>query len=382
MTKRRGKNEGSIRQRKDGLWEGALTIGLTEKGNPKRRSVYGKTRAEAAKKLNALLTQHHSGLLAEPSKMTVAECLERWITNKTNIDDGTRQKYRYEVKALMGKIGHLKLQGLRTLHVRDAYTALQSLSVRAQRKAALHLRAALREAFHDGAIAKNFAEGVKVSAPRVEKVAQVWTTEEVSTFLKVAESDPLYSLFYVMLTLGLRRGEALGLSWKHVNFTQGSVSIKQSLVANVKDGSVKLKKVKTPSSRCTLYLPQDVLTLLKVHKDRQAEQKQYLGEAWTDNGLVFTTSIGTPIYPGNALRSLRRLCDDAEVTKIRLHDLRHTYASLALQRGTPVELVSERLGHARVDITLNTYRHLYDAERQSAALSLTDLLGTQPRSVN
>lgn len=77
MAKRRGKNEGSIRQRKDGLWEGAITIGVTEKGNPKRRSVYGKTRAEAVKKLNHLLTQHHSGLLAEPSKMTVADCLER-----------------------------------------------------------------------------------------------------------------------------------------------------------------------------------------------------------------------------------------------------------------------------------------------------------------
>lgn len=382
MARRRGKNEGSIRQRKDGLWEGALTVGLTEKGNPKRRSVYGKTRAECAKKLNHLLTQQHSGLLAEPSKMTVANCVERWVKNKTNIDDGTRDKYRYEVKALMAKIGHLKLQDLRTLHVRDAYTALQSLSVRAQRKAALHLRAALREAFHDGAIGKNFAEGVKVSAPRVEKVAQVWNTEEVSSFLKAAENDPLYSLFYVMLTLGLRRGEALGLSWKHVNFTQGSVSIRQSLVANVKDGSVKLKEVKTPSSRRTLYLPQDVLTLLKVHRTRQDERKRELGEAWTDSGLVFTTSIGTPYHPRNALRSLRRLCDDAGVTTLRLHDLRHTYASLALQRGTPVELVSERLGHARVDITLNTYRHLYDAERQSAALSLSDLLGSQPRSVN
>lgn len=382
MAKRRGKNEGSIRQRKDGLWEGALTIGVTEKGNPKRRSVYGKTRAEVAKKLNHLLTQQHSGLLAEPSKMAVADCVERWIKGKTNIDDGTREKYRYEVKPLMTKIGHVKLQDLRTLHVRDAYTALKSLSVRAQRKAALHLRAALREAFHDGAIAKNFAEGVKVSAPRVEKVAQVWNAEEVSSFLKVAESDPLYALFYVMLTLGLRRGEALGLSWKYVNFTQGSVSIRQSLVADVKGGSFTLKEVKTPSSRRTLYLPQDVLTLLKVHKTRQDEARRYLGEAWTDCGLVFTTSIGTPIHPRNALRSLKRLCDDAKVTKLRLHDLRHTYASLALQRGTPVELVSERLGHARVDITLNTYRHLYDAERQSAALSLTDLLGSKPRSVN
>lgn len=176
----------------------------------------------------------------------------------------------------MAKIGHLKLQDLHTLHVRDAYTTLQDLSVRAQRKAALHLRAALREAFHDGAIAKNFAEGVRVSAPRVEKVAQVWTVDEAATFLKRAESDPLYSLVYVMLTLGLRRGEALGLSWKHVNFTQGSVSIRQSLVANVKNGSPELKEVKTPSSRRTIYLPQDVLTLLKVHKERQEEARRYI----------------------------------------------------------------------------------------------------------
>jgi len=260
--------------------------------------------------------------------------------------------------------------------VRDAYTAMQGLSVRAQRKAALHLRAALREAVHDGVLSKNFAEGVRVSAPRVEKVAQVWTPLEVTVFLKAAEDDPLYTLFYIMLTLGLRRGEALGLTWKNVNLIDGSVSIKQSLVADVKNGAVRLKEVKTPSSRRTLNLSHDVLTLFKVHKARQDVERENLGEAWTDSGLVFTTSIGTPFHPRNALRSFKRLCIDAVVTEIRLHDLRHTYASLALRRGTPVESVSERLGHARVDITLNTYRHLYDGERQAAALSLSDLLGS------
>lgn len=315
MAKRRGKNEGSIRQRPDGRWEGALTIGVTEKGNPKRRSVYGKTRSEVAKKLNALLTQQYSGLLTEPSKMTVAECVERWVSNKTNIDGDTRTKYRYEVKPVLSRIGHLKLQDLRTLHVRDAYTAMQGLSVRAQRKAALHLRGALKEAVHDGVLAKNFAEGVRVSAPRVEKVAQVWTPLEVQTFLTEAEDDPLYTLFYIMLTLGLRRGEALGLSWKNVDFANGSVSVRQSLVADIKNGARRLKEVKTPSSQRTLTLSHDVLTLLKVHKARQDAEQRDLGEGWTDSGLVFTTSIGTPIYPGNALRSLRRLCVDAGVTK-------------------------------------------------------------------
>jgi integrase len=129
-------------------------------------------------------------------------------------------------------------------------------------------------------------------------------------------------------------------------------------------------------------MSQDVLELLKHRGAHQADQRELMGSDWRDTGLVFSTSLGTPIHPRNALRSFKRLIVPLDITPIRLHDLRHTHASLALQRGVPVEVVSERLGHARIDITLNTYRHLYDAERQAAALSLSDLLGGQQRVMN
>ncbi len=152
MASRRGKGEGSIRRRKDGLWEASVTIGKTATGNPKCRSIYGKTRKEVAKKLAELLDQQNKGLLLEPSRLTVAEAVNRWVDNKTNISNGTQYKYQRETASLLDLIGHLRLQGLRAHHVRTAYTNLakQGASVRAQKKAAGHLRAAMREAMHDG----------------------------------------------------------------------------------------------------------------------------------------------------------------------------------------------------------------------------------------
>ncbi len=129
-------------------------------------------------------------------------------------------------------------------------------------------------------------------------------------------------------------------------------------------------------------MSQDVLEILQQQRRSQGEQRAFMGSDWHHTGLVFTTTIGTPIHPRNALRSFKRLVTGADITPIRLHDLRHTHASLALQKRIPVEVVSERLGHAWVDITLNTYRHLYEAERQEAALSLDQLLARPPRTMN
>lgn len=291
MARRRGKNEGSIRQRKDGLWEGALTIGLTEKGNPKRRSVYGKTRAEVAKKLNELLLKHQQGSLPALDRVTVADYLARHLEGKTHIVQKTRSTYQQTINHILRTpIGDVRLQSLRPANVRDCYTALSNrgLAPRSQRKAATFLCSALADAVHEEVITRNPALAVKVKAARVER------------------------------------------------------------------------------------------------KERQEADRAYLGDAWTDSGLIFTTALGTVLHPRNLTRSFKRLLNDAKLREIRVHDLRHTYASLALQRGTPVEVVSERLGHSSVGFTLDTYRHLYEAERREAAVSLDDLLGVtaQPRAVN
>ena len=417
---RRGKGEGSISyNRKLGRWWGRVTIGYDAKGNAKRKVVYGRTREEAAAKLAKLVAAKHDGMLPDPHKMTVAECLERYVANKVNADEATRYKNRCELRPLLDQFGpKVKVQALRPTHLRDAYSAMShaGLSIRAQQRAAMHLKAALREAVHDGIVPRNVAEAVKVSAPRVDQgseTVQAWSPEEVDLFLEAARGElafkptggkkakdvkpevvrvppdkakpsPLYPVFYLMLSLGLRRSEALGLPWKAVDIDAGKLSVIQALSPVDKGSTFALKPVKTSNSRRTLYLPQDVLDLLKGHKARQDELKAFMGSAWQETGLVFTMASGKAVGPRNALRTFTGLVEKAGVTPIRLHDLRHTHASLALQRGVPVEVVSERLGHARVDITLNIYRHLYEAERQAAALSLTEMLGRQerPRVVN
>ncbi len=322
MAGRRGKGEGSIRQRKDGLWEASITIGKTVNGNSKRRSEYGKTRKEVARKLSEMLAQQNKGMLLEPSRMTVTQSIERWIEGKTNVSENTRYKYQRETAPILTILGDFRLQDLRAHHVRDAYTALakQELSVRAQKKAAGHLRAALREAVHDGIITRNFADGIKVSTPRVQEVAQAWVASEVKLFLNAAEDDPLFPFFYMIITLGLRRGEALGLPWDAVDLDAATVRIGQALVLSGKGSEAVLRDVKTPSSRRMLHVSQDVLELLKRHRARQDEQRSLMGSDWHDIGLVFTTALGTPINPRNALRSFKRLLKPLDVTPIRLHD--------------------------------------------------------------
>ena len=199
---RRGKGEGSIRRRKDGRWEGSVTVGTTKNGNPKRRFVYGKTKREVAQKQAELRVQLGKGTLVEPDRVTVAEWLERCLKGKTNVSEETRQKYTYEVQPVIDAIGGVRLQALQPVQIRDCYTTLasQGVSVRGQKKAATHLRGALREAVHLEVLTRNPAAGIKLSVPRVEKVSKVWRTDEVKRFLKVSNPDPLYPLFYLKLT--------------------------------------------------------------------------------------------------------------------------------------------------------------------------------------
>lgn len=407
---RRGRGEGTIRQRKNGRWEARITVGTTPDGKPNQRSVYGKTRAETAKKLNDLLAKRDKGMLSDPNKATVSEWLERWLKTKTHLAEKSRNNYRQEIEPIIETLGKVRLQSLKPTQIQDLYASLAA-TPRKQRKAATHLKAALKEAVQLRVIFWNPAEAVKVKSPRVEKGVKIWTREEAASFLKAARGELLrkptggkrakgkpvevlaipadkaepvayYPIFYLMLMTGLRRGEALGLPWDNVDFTQGTIRVTQTL-SNTGNGSqTKLKEVKTPRSRRTIYVSHDVMTLLSEHQIRQGADRALMGSDWQDqDNLVFTTSIGTPVGPRNLDRSLKGVSSTAGVRSINLHGLRHTHASLALQRGMPVEVVSQRLGHARVDITLNLYRHVYDSEMREAALSFDDLMG-KARAVN
>lgn len=368
-SRRRVRGEGSLRKRPDGRWEGTIYVGHAEDGKARRRSVYGATKQEVSRKLLELRRQQGQGHAGDIPSLTVKMFAQRWSKSRGNVLPDTLYKYSRELQPILDVIGYLNLVDLKAHHVRDAYNemARAGYAVRSQKRAAMHLRSLLRQAVQEEVVTRSVADGVRVSTPRVSPVASVWTPQEVRAFLAVASNDPLYLYFYLLLALGLRSGEVLGLPWRAVDLPGRRLSVYQA-VRRVERGSrLVVAEVKTPHSRRTLSLPNDVLGELGGQQKLQASTGRR-------NELVVATDSGKPVDPTNARRSFGRLAKAAGVPPIRVHDLRHTHASLALAAGVPIEVVSRRLGHASIGITLNTYRHLYEPELQAAALTLDQLL--------
>ncbi len=183
--------------------------------------------------------------------------------------------------------------------------------------------------------------------------------------LDAAEGDRLAGLFRVALTLGLRQGEVLGLMWDDIDLERRTVRVRRALQRI--DGALVLKEPKTDKSRRTLTLPVSLSAALRVHRDRQAFEKAVAGAEWRESGLVFTSSIGTPLDPRNVIRSWHRIQKTHGLPRRNFHITRHTAASLMLAEGVPVKVVQEVLGHSLLSTTADTYGHLFPEAFDGAA---------------
>ena len=161
----------------------------------------------------------------------------------------------------------------------------------------------------------------------------------------------------VGLSLGLRQGEVLGLGWQHIDFDKRVVIVDRALQRQP-DGSLALAETKTQRSKRVIPMPPTLLASLQRRQHAQRVEKELATDRWHESDLVFTTAFGTPIHPRNDYRSFRRLIEKAELRQVRLHDLRHTAASLLLAQGVAARVVMEILGHSQISITLNTYTHV------------------------
>ena len=217
---------------------------------------------------------------------------------------------------------------------------------------------------------RNVADAATPPSLKTKKM-KVWETKDAAQFLDYAQIDRLYAAWYLALFAGLRRGELLGLRWQDVNLEQAEITVSQTLVA-VK-GKLEVNEPKTESSTRTISISLDTVAVLQEHRKRQDLEREKCGSAWTESGHVFVTAIGTPIDPGNLARAYKRVLRASGVPEIRLHDLRHTMASLAILRGDSPKVVSERLGHTDVNFTMNTYVKTYGSQRREAALGIADL---------
>lgn len=371
----RGKGEGSIGKRKDGRYYAYLTV--TElSGKSKRVYFYGRTDKEVRAELKRAVRNRDDGLPVVPERKALGQYIQEWLelTGRATLKKSTYGTYHSHIRNhIIPSMGGVPLKNLTLQHVQALLNAQydRGLASSTMRYTKAVLSRALNDAVRQNLIARNVA--LLAVVPRTpKKEMKVWDRAQTRQFLESVKGDRLEALFNVALSLGLRRGELLGLAWRDVDLEKGTLLVRASLT-RVEHGA-ELGEPKTKGSRRTIHLPRTLISVLKVHRAKQKMNERRAGEHWKNSGLVFTTFAGGQMMPNNLLRDLTRLSKQAGVPRIRVHDLRHTAATLMLKSGTPVKVVSETLGHASIRVTLDLYAHVLDEQRAEVAERMDDLL--------
>lgn len=377
---KRGNGEGSISRRKDGGWMGQYVVHTAE--GRKRRTVYGKTRAEVAKKLNKALSDREDGLVFDAGTLKVGEYMERWLKDSVegNVRSRTLPNYQLQVRHyIVLAIGRIQLKNLTPAHVQGLYRQKLDSGLAPSSVRYIHavLHRALKQALRWGLVPRNVTEAVDLPKLLNEEV-EALSPEEARAFLDAAIGDRFETLYVVAVTCGLRRGELLGLRWTDLDL--GEAKVKTLRVARqlqrMRDGSGLQYVAPKGGKGRTIRLPSRTVEALKAHRARQAEQKLKAGSLYKDRGLVFASEIGTPLEPSNIdRRSFKPLLKKAGLSDIRFHDLRHTCATVLLSEGVNPKFVQELLGHADIKLTLGTYSHFLPSMGDQTATAMESALG-------
>ena len=376
MAQTRGNNEGSIYQRKDGRWVGSVHVG--HKGGQRlRKHYYGATRQEVAKKLTVALKAHQDGLPVVAERQTVKDFLASWLENaKPSLRDQTHSTYEIVLRLhAVPYLGHHRLARLSPQHLQDLYSQRldAGLGVQSVRKLHAILHRALEQALRWNLVARNVAD--LVTPPRDQhKEMKTLGVEQARQLIDAARGDRFEALYVLALTTGLRQGELLALRWQDVDLGDGSLRVVGTLYRSSK-GLLTIAEPKTAGSRRQVTLGSLAVDALARQKDNQAAQRLLCGAAWEDHGLVFTNELGRPMEATNLRRRFfQPLLQRAGLPGIRFHDLRHTAATLLLGEGVHPKIVSERLGHSRVGITLDLYSHVTPTMQREAAAAVDTVL--------
>jgi len=359
---KRGKNSYSI----------AVSLGkdaTTGKYKYQWVSVKG-TKKEAEKRLSELLTQIDTGTFMKPSKTTLAEYLERWLKDYVwpNLAPGTAEGYEHiMLRHLVPSLGNIILTQLKPEHLQRYYSEKLSGGLSAQTVRHHHtaLHKALQTAVEWGLLSRNVADAVK--PPHVEHPEmQTWGEDDIIRFLEAANATPYYALFYTALFTGMRRSELLALRWCDVDLLLCQVYVSRSLHV-LRGGKVVFSSPKTAKGRRMIALTPSTTLILREHREKQAAQWAMLGIPLTDEALIFSDLEGDPLLPNTVTHAWIKLVRRIGIKPIRFHDARHSHASLMLKQGAHPKIVQERLGHASIQITLDTYSHVAPGLQEAAA---------------
>jgi len=371
----------AIRKRA-GSWLVTVELGRDPVTRRRRRAhLTTATRREAEREEARLRHEAATGVDLEPTKITLADYLQRWLEAvRANLAPATYQRYDGLLKhQVIPHIGGLMLTKLRPLQVQQLYARLQvqgradgrgGISARTLLHVHRVLSEALRQAVRWQIVARNVCESVESPhAPRVEMRAL--SPDEARQLLEVAQAEDgiLGDAVIIAVHTGLRLGELLGLRWADVDTEQGRITIHRTVQYLPGEGTIQ-REPKTARGNRTVPIGATAVSTLGRLRRRQLEARLAVGTAYEDSGLAFTDPRGRPIPPYRLSQRFAGLLRRADLPRMRFHDLRHTHATLMLARGVHPKVVSERLGHASIAITLDTYSHVLPTLQEDAARAL------------
>ena len=375
MAKRRGNNEGSIYRCKDGYWVGQHGVQTAE--GTKTCYIYGKRREEVREKLTKAIADRDGGLVYDAANIIVGEYLDLWLNDsvRDTVRQRTWERYEQFVRVhLTPALGKIKLAKLTPAHVRGLYR--DKLNSRLAPRAVLHIHPAfskaLKQAAAGGLIPRNPAAPVKPPQPRGVEIRPL-NREQVRVLFEAASGDRLEALYIVAVTAGLRRGELQGLKWDDLDLEAGMLQVRRTC-SEPKGGHI-FEAPKSGKGR-NIRLTQSAVVALRMHRKRQLEERIYKADLWQEQGLVFPSTVGTPLWGGNLNRAFKATLQRAGLPKsTRFHDLRHTCATLLLKQGVNPKFVQELLGHADISFTLNVYSHVLPHMGDATADAMEAALG-------
>jgi integrase len=310
-------------------------------------------------------------LLVEPAAISLNEYLDKWLTNaaRPRLRERTFTDYLELLsRYVRPSLGRKKLSDVRLLDIQILYTKLQEcgLSARTVRYTHAVLSSALKQAVKWRMLSQNPASVLELSRA-CRKEMRSLSAEDAAHFLAVAEQDHWGAIFALALATGMRPEEYLALQWKDVDFDKGVVTVQRALVRSRKGGGWTFTEPKTTRSRRSIPLPKSIVHALIIHRRRQAEERLRAGASYNNIDLIFATRAGTPLSHRNLLsRHFKPILRRAGLAdSIRLYDLRHTCATLLLAENEHPKVVSERLGHASITLTLDTYSLLWSLQQLS-----------------
>ena len=380
MAKKRANGEGNIRKRKDGRWEGRYTAGYDSKtGKRLIKNVLGKTQAEVKEKLKAALEEVKDIDVTRAEDYTVATWLRTWyeLYAKPNVRTATANRYELIIEHYtIPRVGSVKLKKLTTRHLQKLYKELleggrihigknqdKGLSTPTVHSVHLMLHCALERAVKERLISRNPCEDCVVPKPRKLDM-KILPPEHVHAYLEAAKARGLLPIFYLELASGLRKGELVALRWEDVDIQNRTISVSKQYVRNP-DGSLELTRPKTENSVRLVSIPQTAVDLLSQEHNKHP-----------DSPYLFPSPLtGEMYHPDSVVNLHKKILEDAGLEHLRFHDLRHTFATMALQNGVDVKTVSSMLGHYDAGFTLRTYTHATRQKQDEAAQTMGSVLG-------